>query len=164
MKFSEALGECSDFECIFKLVKQAVETTTGRRRVGLILGLMDLPMHIGAFHGVGTNFIVMNKRLLEEVLRVADDKKLVNSYVFHILLHEYMHSLGFLDERETQTLTYAISAKVLGKNHPATLISKYGITSIFPRIGSLSHLDELERIDGIEIIREFENDNLNYIG
>jgi len=164
MKITNVLNQCSDFECIFELVKQSVESTMGRRRAGLMLGLMNLPMHIGAFHAIGTNFIVMNKRLLEKIVEAADDPKLVNAYVFHILLHEYVHSLGFLDERETQMLTYAISEKVLGKNHPATIIGKYGIASVLPRIRDQNYTDRPERIGIIEIIQDFENDNLSYIG
>jgi len=162
MDFVDKLNECPDFPCIFGLVKQAVETTIGRRRVGLILGLSDLPNYIGAFHQMGSNFIVMNKRLLKEVIGLGN-RKLINSYIFHILLHEYIHSLGCIDEQKTQMLTHAISEKILGSDHPATLIAKYGIGSVFSNISRLEH-HEPRRIREIEIIEDFETDNLNYFG
>ncbi len=161
MDFVDRLNECSEFSCIFNLVKEAVEITIDRRRVGLILGLSDLPSYIGAFHQMGSNFIVMNKRLLKEVVNNGN-KKLVNAFVFHTLLHEYIHSLGYLNERKVQMLTYAISEKVLGPEHPATLIARYGIGSLISGM-RLEH-QEHGRIGNIEIVEDFETDNLNYFG
>jgi sulfur relay (sulfurtransferase) DsrF/TusC family protein len=162
MDFVKRLNECSDFSCIFELVKIAVEVTINRRRAGLILGLTDLPNYIGAFHQMGSNFIIMNRKLLKEVIR-SGNKKLINAYTFHVLLHEYIHSLGFMDEQQTQLLTHAISEKVLGSNHPATLISKYGIGAVFSNISRLEHYEPQETRE-IEIIEDFEMDNLNYFG
>jgi hypothetical protein len=162
MNFVRRLNECSDFSCIFDLVKAAVENTTGRRRAGLILGLTDLPNYIGAFHQMGSNFIIMNRKLLEEIIK-SGDKRLINAYTFHVLLHEYIHSLGFMDERKTQLLTQAISEKVLGSNHPATLIARHGIGYVFSNIGRMAHHEPQETIE-IEIIEDFERDNLNYFG
>jgi len=162
MDFVDRLNECSEFSRIFELVKEAVEVTTGRRRVGFILGLSDLPNYIGAFHQLGSNFIVMNKRLLKEIIG-SGNRKLINSYIFHILLHEYIHSLGCIDEQKTQMLTHAISEKILGSDHPATLIAKYGIGSVFSNISRLEH-NEPRRIRDIEIVEDFETDNLNYFG
>jgi len=162
MNFVNKLNDCSDFSCIFELVKTAVEITISRRRVGLILGLSDLPIYIGAFHQMGSNFIVMNKKLLKKIM-TSGNKRLINSYIFHVLLHEYIHSLGYIDERKTQELTYAISGAVLGENHPATLIAKHGIGSILSNISRLEYY-EPEGIGNIEIVEDFENDNLNYFG
>jgi len=165
MNFVKGLNDCSDFACIFDLVKQAAEITMNKRRVGLILGLSELPMFIGAYHGVGSNFIVMNKKLLNEVIRRARDKRLVNSYIFHVLLHEYIHSLGFIDEKETQYMTYVVSAKVLGENHPATQMAKYGINSVFSGVGTLNHFESKRDISEIiEIIEDFERENMSYFG
>ena len=162
MDFLDRLDKCSNFPCVLGLVKEVVEITINRRRVGLILGLSDLPNYIGAFHQMGSNFIVMNKRLLKEIIR-SGDRKLINAYIFHILLHEYIHSLGYMDERKTQILTLAISEKVLGLNHPATLIARYGIGHVFRHIDRLEHY-EAGRIGEIEIVEDFERDNLNYFG
>ena len=164
MDFNDELNECSDFPSIFDLVKQAVEITLNRRRVGLILGLADLPPFIGAFHTVGANFIVMNKTLLKKITETYENKKLINAYIFHILLHEYIHSLGFLDESLTRDLTYAISERVFGENHAATQMARYGIGRVFPDI-KLEYSDSrTEMPASIEIVGDFERDNLSYIG
>jgi len=162
MNFVEKLNECSDFRSIFELVKSAVENTIGKKRVGLVLGLTDLPSFVGAFHQVGSNFIVMNKRLLNEVLETGN-AKLINAYIFHILLHEYIHSLGFLNEQETSILTYEISKKFFGEEHPTTLIARYGIGYFLSSIERIE-FNEPEEIESIEIIEDIETDNLSYFG
>lgn len=163
--FIKNLDECVDFPCIFGLVRSAVELTINRRRVGLILGLSNLPNHVGAIHQVGSNFIIMNRFLLKRVL-ASGDKGLVNAYVFHILLHEYIHSLGYVNEQETQILTHAISEQVLGPEHKATKIARYGIGSLFSKMwipGRQNGADE-DSDKGIELVRDIESDNLNYFG
>jgi hypothetical protein len=164
MEFVDELNDCSDFAEIFYLVKRAVEITLNKRRVGLILGLTDLPSQIGAFHTVGSNFIVMNRSLLKQITNACKNRKLINAYIFHILLHEYIHSLGYLDERLTQDLTYAISEKVLGEEHPAAQIAKYGIISMFPSIRMEYQDPRIETSTKIEIVDDFERDNLSYFG
>jgi len=165
MDLVENLNECSDYPCIFELVKQAVELTIGKRRVGLMLGLSELPNYVGALHGIGSNLIVMNKTLLKEVIRASRSKRLVNAYIFHILLHEYVHSLGYVDEHKTRLLTHAISEEVLGEDHPATLMAKHGINSVFPSIETLGHFESKKGISSpIEIVEDFERDNLDYFG
>jgi hypothetical protein len=160
----ESLERCNDFPCIFDLVKIAVEVTINRRRVGLILGLQRLPRQIGAFHQLGSNFIIMNKTLLERVLQ-SRNKKLINAYVFHILLHEYIHSLGYANEQETQIITHAVSEQTLGAGHPATKIARYGIGAVFANIPKLNYRNhETEKNGGIEIVSDIESDNLNYFG
>lgn len=162
MNFTNELDGCSEFSCIFRLVKIAVESLMGKRRAGLLLGLTKLPNYIGAFHQLGSNFIIMNKTLLEKVIE-TEDKELINAYIFHVLLHEYIHSLGYINEQETQILTHKISERVLGLNHPATLIARYGLGSVLSGL-KINHADRIEKIDKIEIINDFENENLNYFG
>lgn len=162
MRFKNKLDNCDDFACIFNLVKMAVETITNRRRVGLILGLSDLPIHVGAFHQMGSNFIIMNRNLLERVIE-SENKKLINAYIFHVLLHEYIHSLGRNNEQETSILTHNISEKMLGPNHPATLIARYGIGAVFSNVDNPEY-KKPQRMEEIEIVKDFENDNLNYFG
>ena len=163
MEYSDRLDECTDFSSVFNLIKEIVRMTINRGRAGLSLGMSELPMFIGAYFSVGSNFIVINKNLLKKVL-ATEDKRLTNAYIFHILLHEYIHSLGYLDEKITRQLTYAISAKVLGETHPATEMAKYGINHIFKHIGMVKHFQP-EKVSGtIEIIEDFERENMNYFG
>ena len=164
MDFADELNECSDFGCIFDLVKRTVEVTLNKRRVGLILGLTDLPSFIGAFHGVGSNFIVMNRKLLKKIISIYKNRRLVNAYIFHVLLHEYIHSLGYLNEHITRDLTYGISERVFGEDHPATKIARYGIGSVFPSIRMEYPDPRTEISTRIEIVNDFERDNMSYIG
>jgi|Deesub1362A_J573_1020465.scaffolds.fasta_scaffold00875_13 hypothetical protein len=157
-EFSNRLNECDGFACIFKLVKEAVEKSISKRRAGLILGLSDLPPNIGALYQVGSNFIVMNRKMLH-LVRISRSQKMTNAYIFHILLHEYIHSLGFIDESKTQALTYSISRKFLGDEHPATLMARYGISSVIPLHG-VENVPPA-KVD-IELVKDFENENLSY--
>jgi hypothetical protein len=177
MNLSEKLRACGDgdFSCIFGVVKAAVEKTMGERRGGLLLGLSELPSYVGAYHQVGSNFIVMNKGLLMDVLKTGD-RKVINAYVFHILLHEYLHTLGHLDEKQTYMLSEAISEQVLGAKHPATLIARYGINHVIPEAGKLDFHPGMESQEeeedaeeeggswGMDIVQDFEVDDLDYLG
>lgn len=157
MNLAESLDECNDFSCIFELVRECVDRSLKIRRNGLMLGLTDLPLHVGAFHAVPSNVIIMNRKLLNAIMHY--DKKRVNAYVFHMLLHEYLHTLGMLDEKEVSMLSYLISKKFLGEQHTSTLIARYGISSVFPQL----QVDpEINR--SIEIIEDFDSENLSYIG
>lgn len=161
MNLADRLSACKEFSCVFGVVKAAVEKTIHKRRGGLLLGLSYLPNQIGAFYQVGSNFIVMNKSLLEDVLKTRD-RELINSYVFHIILHEYLHSLGFLDEQQTGELVQAITEEALGSEHPATLIAKHGISSMLPDIGRFER--HANRKWNLEIVQDFEVDDLDYLG
>jgi hypothetical protein len=160
MNFSTRLSKCSNYSDIFVLVKEAVNEVMCKKRIGLSLGLMDLPSYIGAFHQLGSNFIVLNKKLLEKVVR-TNKKSIINSYIFHVLLHEYIHCLGYANEQETQSLAFMISEKTFGPNHLVSLIAKHGIGYLFDRIGSKDDLN-LPTSKYFEVISNFENDNTNY--
>jgi hypothetical protein len=157
MNLGGSLDKCNDFSDVFEIVRRCVDKSLGRRRNGLMLGLTDLPPHIGAFHAVPSNVIMINRKLLNAVMQY--DKKLVNAYVFHVLLHEYLHTLGFMSEEDVGALSYIISKKHLGEQHPSTLISRHGMSYIFPR---LSIDQEIDR--SITIIENFDSSNLSYIG
>ncbi len=151
------LNQCDDYCDIFEIVKEVVEKSIGRRRAGLILGLSDLPAHIGAMYQVGSNFILINRILLNEVKRTSD-KEMKNAYLFHILLHEYIHSLGLIDEQKTQSLTHAICKEALGENHPSTVMAVHGIGHYF----SFTGLAGPNGLTEIELVKDFEKENLGY--
>ena len=155
--FTEHLDRCRDYGDLFELVKRLVKRKLGRERAGLMLYLGNLPLHIGAFHGVGSNGIVINKRLLN--LISFDSATEINSYIFTLLLHEYLHSLGYMDERHVRRLVYEICKEAFGEEHPAT---KFAIS--LPRskiIPSKPHLDEKD--NELEIIKDFERSHVSYI-
>ena len=95
-------------------------------RTGLELYLRELPLEVGAFHKMGTNIIVMNRALIDRVVEAQVSFAEMRSFIYNILLHEYLHSLGIYDELRTRRLTYVISRVSLGEKHPATILARKG--------------------------------------
>ena len=164
MNTSESLDRSFNFSEVFQLVKTSVKSSLGRRRTGLMLGLADLPEYIGAFHQMGSNFIVMNRVLLNQVTHIAKDRRQVNAYVYYTLLHEYLHTLGYVDEGQVRKLTREICGRILGPDHPATKLAVDGPAIVFPEM-SFQHHSELRsrRLPKFEIVREFEKEYRNYV-
>ncbi len=160
MSYAKELEGCKDFGDVFNIVKKSVKEVLGLSRPGLILYLADLPMNVGAFHAVGSNGIVMNRRLLNTVLKSAGSRLGVNSFVYSILLHEYLHSLGCLDEGKVRQLVYEVSKKSFGESHLATQMALRGPFEHIPRVPSLGK----EEFDSeIQISKDFDKSNKSYI-
>jgi len=147
-------------------VKQSVKKFLNRHRRGLMLGLADLGMKrgyfVGAFHLVGSNIIVVNRVPLETALRNTD-KKVFNAYCFHLLLHEYLHSLGYIDEREVRELTQEVCRLALGNTHPATIMAERGIDFYFPKVTYFARPFSLPRDIQIELVKDFDSSSAEYI-
>jgi hypothetical protein len=156
----ERLDRCESFSDVFELVKKSAERSLGQRRAGLMLYLARLPKHIGAFHTLGTNGIVMNRKTLDSVTHGARSLREINSYVYSILLHEYLHSLGYVQERDVKRLVYEISLRTFGPDHPATKIASNGPGAIFPDVA----LDQVpSETPDIEMIPDLERSSQRYI-
>lgn len=158
--YASRLDRCENFQDVFSLVKRSVKASLRLERVGLMLYLMDLPLGVGAFHEVDSNGIVMNRALLEQVIQSADSTREINSFVYSILLHEYIHTLGCIDEIETRRLTYLVSRETFGSDHIATKMAEVGpwaYMKINPVYGSHGYERE------IEIVRDFEVPEHRYI-
>ncbi len=158
---AERLDLCEDFSDVFELVKKSAERSLGRRRAGLMLYLARLPKHIGAFHTVGTNGIVMNRTTLDMVTHGARSLREINSYVYSILLHEYLHALGYVDERDVRRLVYDVSLEAFGPGHPATQIASKGPSSLFPDIVLID--DFRSGTPDVEVIPDIERSSHRYI-
>lgn len=154
------LDLCRNFGDVFEVVKKTVENSLGQRRSGLMLYLAELPEHIGAYHAVGTNGIVMNKSALDAVTRSARTIREINSYVYSILLHEYLHSLGYVDEAQARRLVLQISRENLGEDHPATEIAHKGPAAMFPGVGEPTFR---EHSGDVEIVTDFDRSTDSYI-
>jgi hypothetical protein len=115
MLLSTELDSAKSYGDIFAIIKKAVNRSLGVHRVGLMLYLGNLPIKVGAFHPVGTNDIVLNRRLLTAASK-SNPKWKANA--FSILLHEYLHSLGYLDEKQVKGLTYRVCLENFGRKHP----------------------------------------------
>lgn len=158
MDFAAEFEKCKDYGDIFSLVKKAVEKSLGEHRVGLMLFLGDLPINVGAYHPLDSNEIVVNRRLIN---RFSRDKSSIGweTFTFSILLHEYLHTLGYVDEREVRGLVYQICVENFGENHPVTKVAITG-----PWV-DLSREDFLELGWGLNLerVKDFERINHRYI-
>jgi hypothetical protein len=111
---------------VFELVKDSVRLTLNRERAGLMLGLSDLGIapqgFVGGFHQMGSNAIILNSSVLKRISRARPE--ILKPYAFSVLLHEYLHTLGVLDEARTRLLTFKICSEVFGESHPVTRVSR----------------------------------------
>jgi len=164
--FNEKLDGCNTLAEVFELVKQSVKRFLNRHRAGLMLGLANLGVRrgyfVGAFHPVGSNIIVMNRAPLETALRTVE-KRIFNAYCFHLLLHEYLHSLGYVKEDEVRELTHEVCRLALGGRHPATVMAERGIAFYFPRVVYFTPEFSLPRRLQIELIKDFDRSSVRYI-
>ena len=146
---------------IFEVVKEAVRSSTGMSRAGLMLGLADMggnAMHmVGGLYPSATNIIVMNKAPMASLAR---DQDLYRAYCFHILLHEYLHSLGFMDEAEVRRRTYQISRTTLGEGHMATMMA-LDLSRFLPLVSYGVPKDSDGELD-IELVSGFDRSNCDY--
>lgn len=164
--FDEKLDGCNNLADVFELVKQSVKRFLSRHRAGLMLGLADLGMRrgyfVGAFYPVGSNIIVMNKAPLKIASRNTD-RRTYNAYCFHLLLHEYLHSLGYVDEGEVKELTHETCMLALGKAHPATVMAERGIATYFPKVTYFTEEFPLPENFQIELVKDFDRSSVGYI-
>jgi hypothetical protein len=160
ISISERLDLCENFSDVFDLVKKSAERSLGQRRAGLMLYLARLPNEIGAFHTVGSNGIVMNRNMLDNVTHGAHSLREINSYVYSILLHEYLHALGHVEEQDARRLVYDISLETFGPDHPATKIASKGPRSILPDI---KFDEQPSETSDIEMIPDLERSSHKYI-
>lgn len=106
--------ECAkDVGEIFALVKSLVSDFLGSDQAGILVAVSDLGAYdshfVGAYYNPGANTIVINRRGFASM-----PGHLVNYYIFHVLLHEYLHSLGFMDELEVRQLVSSITNEYIG--------------------------------------------------
>ena len=161
--YGSRLDEAKSLADIFEVVKSLVLNSTGKCRGGLMLGMANLGNHpqgfFGGFFTVGSNVIVLNKIPLQRIKETRPD--LYKPYVFHVLLHEYIHSLGHLDESQVRAMVYQISRDALGEEHLATQIAA-GTESFMKH---LVYPDIAWRPEdsGLELVPDFDRSSVSYI-
>ena len=155
-----ALSSAEGFDAIFEMVKAATERSLRLHRAGLTLVLGDIPNEVGAYHEMGSNAIVMNRNLLRIVEKVSRSKARRNSYVFMILLHEYLHSLGYTSDRQVRQLGRRIAGEFLGKKHLAGEMAVRPLDQFFPELARLSMFRDKGEY---QTIRRFDSSSTPYI-
>ncbi len=108
---------------------------------------------VGGFFQVAGNMIVMNKFPLHRIKET--NPTLHKPFAFHILLHEYIHSIGYLTEQETRPLVHEISRTQFGEDHVVTDLArgwdKYMPNLVYPVYGWVPQGEF-----GVEVIRGFD--------
>ncbi|MGH9951615.1 MAG: hypothetical protein ACRD5J_08330 [Nitrososphaeraceae archaeon] len=156
--YVDRLLRIGGFNDVFELVKLAVEQKFKMHRAGLSLVLQGLPGNLGAYHVLGSNMIIVNKRILGLIKTIKSTEQ-YNSFVFTVLTHEYLHSFGIIDELRVRNMTYEICRSLLGEKHPATIMAKYEPWSVFPELGALQNSFDQK----FELIKEFDKRSQSYI-
>jgi len=159
---SEKFELCENIGDIFELVKETTYRSISQRRAGLTLYLADLPPYIGAMHQIGSNAIIMNRFVLEAVKSIENLKKDANAFIYIILLHEYLHALGYSDELDVRKIAYKVAMDSFGQDHKITEFSKRGLSTILPQI--LEATEKRSRTLDYEIVKDFDRSSMTYIG
>lgn len=163
--FSKRLKNTKTLAEIFELVKDAVYHTVGQKRPGLMLGLTEIAAEqkksIGGFYPLGSNFIIINKAPLRKIME--KNKRLYQPYVFHMLLREYMHSFGIMDEVVLRQTVKKISETLFGKLHVVTALSTK-FNKFFPDIIYSAPEDYVKQENtGIEMVDNFDSSSTYYL-
>ena len=159
-RYCSLIDEAEGFSEVWEIVKDTVKECLGKHRLGMLLFLDDLPLHLGAYHQLGTNNIVLNRSLVNIVEAVTKSKKLVNAFVYSILTHEYLHALGHVSEAEVRSLVYDISRQCFGENHIVTSLAENTPWSLLRGI-PLNGVKVPKQ--PMELIKDLEKPNQRYI-
>lgn len=158
--YRSRIDEAEGFSGVWEIVKDTVKVTLGKHRLGMLLFLDDLPLHLGAYHQLGTNNIVLNRSLVNIVEAVTKSKKLVNAFVYSILTHEYLHALGHVSEAEVRSLVYDVSRECFGENHIVTTLAEKTPWVLIKGIP----LNEIALPkQAMELVKDLEKPNQRYI-
>ncbi|OGI12587.1 hypothetical protein A3K64_01635 [Candidatus Micrarchaeota archaeon RBG_16_36_9] len=161
--FISRLEESTLIPDIFEIVKETVWKTIRKSRAGLELGLIGMGNHpqgfLGAYYVSGSNIIIMNETPLKRIQET--NPNLLTPYIFSVLLHEYLHSLGIFDEEKVRKLTYGVSSEIFGEDNVVTLISK-DMRKFFP---NFIYPEGAPQIDGpVKLVKDFDRSSIRYIG
>ncbi|MHC3129327.1 MAG: hypothetical protein IBV52_04535 [Candidatus Bathyarchaeota archaeon] len=159
-EYRSRLENAEGYGEVWEIVKATAKSSLNERRVGMMLFLDNLPLLLGAYHSLGTNNIVLNRALVNIVEAASKSKRLINSFVYVLLLHEYLHALGRPREAQVRPLVYKISRESFGQDHITTQLAELGPWSILEGI-PLDTMDVPKRV--IEIVKDFEKVDKKYI-
>ena len=149
----------TSYGTVFEMVKRITEKYTGLHRAGLTLLLGNLPTNIAAYYPVNSNYIVLNGFLTERIREVVENELELNSFIFVVLLHEYLHSLGFLDESDVRKRVRDICASEFGTE---SIVYAQAISNWLEKYPMLNV--PVKEGKAFEVIRDFDYKSQTYIG
>ena len=158
--YPSRIDTAEGFSEVWEIVKDTVKDSLDEHRRSMLLFLDSLPLHLGAYHSLGTNNIVLNRTLVDLVEAATGSKRLVNAFVYIMLVHEYLHAIGHVSEAEVRSLIYRISKECFGKNHIVTKLAEKSPWALLREI-PLGDMKAPRR--AIEIVKDFEKPDEKYI-
>jgi len=164
MDYEREIKKAKTIADIFEIIKEIVREYLGLEQAGLMVGLMDLSSFaqgfIGAFYSLEANTIVINKKPLARMLQT--NPSLYNYYIFHIILHEYVHAIGSFDEATTKQLVYEISQHYFGNGHIVTQLTT-NIEKFMPNLTYPNAGFQPPTGISIDFVMGIDRKNTNYI-
>jgi hypothetical protein len=152
-EYRKRLENAKSYGEVWEIVKDSVEFSLGKRRGGMMLFLDDLPIQLGAYHPLGTNNIVLNRRLVQIVEVSVKSRRVVNALIYNLLLHEYLHALGKYSEIDVRHLVYTIAKKCFGEDYIVTSVAEKSPWALLKGI-PLEAVNLPNRV--MEIVKDFE--------
>jgi hypothetical protein len=104
--------------------------------------------------------MVLNRTLVQVVESFRKSKRLVNAFVYSLLVHEYLHALGHVSEAEVRSLVYKISKECFGEDHIVTKLAEKSPWALLRGV-PLRGIETPKR--AMEIVKDFEKPNERYI-
>jgi len=133
----QRLDAPADYAAVYRVVRAAVRNVLGTERPGLGLALSHLPPQLGAYWQVTGNLIVLNEGLVEAMRSRAGSPRELNSFVFVVLAHEYLHALGYLDETAVRKVTARVAREAFGPEHPVTRMAEGNLWQMYPFLAAV---------------------------
>jgi len=123
MNYEEELENAKTITHVFKLVKKLTEEKLGMRRAGIELAVAQLGEDEEILADPASNYIIINKRTIENLTATAKDKKEITSYLFTALLEAYLKTLG-IEPQEAHQLARKLITTTFKINHPTHKYTK----------------------------------------
>ena len=158
--FAVKVAHLKDFNEALELVKSSVFQKFKMHRAGLSLVLQVMPTNLGAYHILGSNIIAINSYVLAAIKNLSGSDTEYNSYLFMVLVHEYLHSLRLVDENTVRQMTYDLCKTMLGDDHSSTKMAKEDPSSLFPQ---LRNMVQTQFGRDFQIVKKFDTASQGYI-
>ena len=159
--FDARLSACDSISEIFELVKEIIYDYLGEEQAGIMVGLSDLGKSpdgfVGAFYTPHSNMIIINQRILEKIRQ--SNPGLIKPYLFHILLHEYIHSIGVYDEVRARQIAYSVAEEIGNETITKLSIDMARYFSDLVRSGGL----EMPEDTNVYFVKGIDRKNMSYI-
>jgi len=159
----ERLAKAKSIPDVFDAVKESVRRVLNRERAGLMVATSEIGNFPGGFLGgyfvVASNAIIVNQTPLR---RIRDTQPaLYIPWLYGLLLHEYLHALGILDEGEVRRVTNYVAGEAVGPQHPAAQMAARPMDYL----GNLAfpHVVWQPQEAPFEIVKGIDRDATSYI-